>query len=230
MPTADKGRFWNDKILGWEDSRYGVPDISNGLVERIAGGVSSSLRFRLTAAVRLLAPHVRGRRVVEVGCGSGYLAAPLIEAGAIAYQGFDIAPNAIDRARRLLGGLGGDARPVRFDVAAVTDLHDQGDAMLVSLGLFDWLTDDEISHLFAIGRSGPYLHALSERRLSAQQLIHRLYVHVAYGRRTGLRPRYQSVAEIDALLAATGRPPAGVFRHPRLRFGIFVSDLPLPPL
>ncbi|MBT5108905.1 MAG: class I SAM-dependent methyltransferase, partial [Rhodospirillaceae bacterium] len=44
-------------------------------------------------------PHVKGRRIVELGCGSGLLARDLLACGALSYQGFDISPIAIDRAR-----------------------------------------------------------------------------------------------------------------------------------
>lgn len=216
----DPKSFWNAKILGWENSRYSASSGTPGLVERIAGRVSTSLRFRLDAAVELLAPHLPGRRVVELGCGSGLLAERLITLGAASYQGYDLSEAAIDRARQRA-----DGPRVSFDVAAVGELPAQGDSLVFSLGLFDWLTPAEIAHVFAIGHDGDYFHAVAERRHSVEQLIHRAYVHLSYGRRTGYAPRYHSMAEIDALLRRTGLPPAKVHRHRRMRFGIFVTDL-----
>lgn len=220
MPDAK--RFWNDKILAWEDSRYSG-HTGQGWLEWLAGTVSTSLRFRLDHAAAYLEPHVRGRRVVELGCGSGLLARRLIAAGATSYQGFDIADRAIARARATHADLCGR---VSFDVAAVSSLTPLGDVVVLSLGLFDWLDGPDIAHVFAIGRDGYYLHALSERRASVQQSLHRAYVHLSYGRRTGFTPRYHRLTEIQRLLADQGLPSPQVIRHPRLRFGIFVSSLP----
>src|SRR2546430_945199 len=94
----DPQQFWEDKILRWEADRYGRSAHSSWL-ERVASRLSGSLRARLALAESLLRPHVAGRRVVELGCGSGLLAAPLVEAGAASYLGIDIARSAIASAR-----------------------------------------------------------------------------------------------------------------------------------
>lgn len=226
-PRLGPEEFWNAKILGWEASRYGAPTETPNLLEGIAARASSSLRFRLHAALSLLSPHVRGRRVVELGCGSGLLARHLMALGADSYLGVDISQVAIARARERLATH--PAAPgIRFMVGAVADLEPQGDALTFSLGLFDWLTPAEIDRVFAIGAAGPYLHAVAERRLSAQQLVHRLYVHFAYGRRTGFAPRYHTMAEIAAAAGRYGLAPPNVFRDRRMSFGVFVTDLSLP--
>lgn len=220
----DRKTFWNGKILDWEDSRYGAPGGAGGWLERWAGRASASLRFRLAAALALLAPHARGRRVVEIGCGSGLLADPLMAAGALSYRGYDLSDVAVAKARdRLAGSL--HAAGIGFEVAAVADLPEQGDAVVFSLGLTDWLTDAEMAHLFAIGRAGDYLHALSEKRPSLAQVLHRLYVTLSYGRRTGYRPRYYAMGDIVALLARQGLAPPVVYRDSRLSFGAFVTSL-----
>lgn len=221
--------FWDGKILGWEESRYARIAAAATPLEAIAAGASSSLRFRLHAAVLLLAPHLRGRRLVELGCGSGLLAEPLMALGAASYTGIDISPVAITRARERVAAIPEAPADIRFAVGSVADLEPQGDALTFSLGLFDWLTDAEIAHILAVGAGGPYLHAVAERRWSAQQLAHRLYVYLSYGRRTGYAPRYHTVGEIAAAIRRSGGQPPNIFRDRRLSFGVFVTDLPLPP-
>ena len=220
----DPRSFWDAKILGWEDSRYQAPLAAPTWLERLAGSVSTSLRFRQEAALALLAPHLPGRRLVELGCGSGRLAARLTALGAAAYHGFDISPVAIARARERVAGSP-HADRIRFEVGGVAELPPLGDALVVSLGLFDWLNDAEIEHVLAIGRQGAYVHAASERRWSFQQMLHRLYVHLSYGRRTGYVPRYHAPSELFAILDRIGLPPCRVHRHPKMRFGIFLTDL-----
>lgn len=226
-PPIDPKTFWDAKILGWEDSRYQASAAAPTWLERIAGSVSTSLRFRQETALALLAPHVPGRRLVELGCGSGRLAERLMALGAAAYHGIDVSPVAIARAHERVADSA-QARRIRFEVGGVAELPAQGDALVFSLGLFDWLSDAEIGHVLTIGRGGAYFHAVAERQRSIQQAIHQLYVHLSYGRRCDYVPRYHALAEIAAALDRCGLPPCRVYRHPKMRFGIFVSDLPLP--
>ena len=221
---GERKAFWDAKILAWEASRYDL-GASPNFVEGVAGRVSSSVRYRMDAAVRLLAPHLAGCRVVELGCGSGLLAEKLLALGAASYQGYDISSVAIARAKqRAAQSPRGDA--MLFDVAALTDLPSQDNALVVSLGLIEWLTPAELDYLFAISSKGSLFHGLSERRRSVTQLIHRGYVYLSYGWKTGgYVPRYHDVAEIAAIAKRHHIDRLNVYRQPRLRFGIFVSNL-----
>lgn len=225
--AIDRKAFWNAKILGWEDSRYGTAGPS--VVEDVAGRISSSVRFRMVAAAALLKPHVQGRLVVELGCGSGLLAETLVAAGAAGYRGFDISDSAVERARRRVATSAFTGR-ISFEARPVSALEPQGDALMLSLGLFDWLTPAEIDHIFEIGRQGSYLHAVAERRASLQQMIHRCYVYFAYGHRSGgYAPQYHTVAQIAEAARGHGLAEPNVHRDRRMRFGIFVTDLPVSP-
>ena len=48
--------------------------------------------------MELVAENIVGRHIVELGCGSGLLAMPLLEAGAATYRGMDISNVAIEAA------------------------------------------------------------------------------------------------------------------------------------
>lgn len=225
MSAIDPRAFWEAKILAWEDSRYGQAGQAPTLLERVAGRVSSSLRFRLERALALLAPVVAGRPVLELGCGSGLLAESLVAAGASSYRGIDFAATAVARARQRVAA-GPHAARISFEAAAVTAAANPEGAVVLSLGLLDWLETDEIGHVLSLGRHG-FLHAFSERRRSPQQWIHRLYVHAAYGRRTGgYAPRYHRAADLAAMAAEAGLPAPAVIRAPRLAFGAFLAHLP----
>ena len=218
--------FWNSKILDWEATRYGT-GASPDLVERIAGRISSSVRSRLETAVQLLASYLPGRRVVEIGCGSGLLADRLLELGAASYQGYDISDAAIVRAKQRASESPRGA-VMHFSVAGVADLHPQDDALVVSLGLIDWLAPTEMDYLFALSSHGPFFHGLSEQRWSVTQLIHRAYVHFSYGRKTGgYMPQYHQVTEIAAIARRHQINQLNIYRRRKLRFGIFVSNLPI---
>ena len=222
-PEFDRKAFWEGKILGWEHGRYDIAGPARGLLERMADHASASLRFRLDIAASLLAPHVEGQHVLDLGCGSGRLATALLQAGATRYTGVDIAEAAIEagRARALDEGWGDRAR---FICGGLDTLDGIDADLVVSLGLTDWLDDEELSRLVRAGTD--CLHAISERRASPTQWLHRAYVHLAYGRRSlGYVPRYLSV---DALEVLADRPLTA-WRHPRLSFGALVTTLDLAP-
>jgi SAM-dependent methyltransferase len=224
MPVDPK-QFWEDKLSSWEQGRYGRPERALGLLEWIANRSSMSLRHRLTITPELLKPFLAGKRVVELGCGSGLLAARFIEYGATSYLGIDIAESAIRNARQAHGGR--DAR-IAFAVEGVADLQPLAADLVVSLGLFDWLRDDEIANVFAKSGSADFLHAIAERRPGLQQWLHRAYVQLAYGYRTdSYRPRYLTCGHIEALAMAVVHRPVYIYRHWQLSFGALISSLPI---
>ncbi len=226
---TDPQQFWEDKILRWEADRYGQGADRSSWLERLASHLSGSLRARLALAQELLRPHVAGRRVVELGCGSGLLAEPLVDAGAASYRGIDIASTAIARARERTRGTRAASR-IAFEQGDVASLAPLEADVVFSLGLFDWLTPAEIDAVFAAGRGADYLHAIAEKRRSPSRYLHRAYVFLSYGHRTGAYvPRYFDVADLQATAARHDPRPMRVFRSPRLSFGAFVTTLPLTP-
>lgn len=222
--TVDPKQFWEGKLLGWEQGRYGTPERRTGLLEWIADRSSMSLRFRIAITPELLKPFLAGRHVVELGCGSGLLAAKLVEHGAASYLGIDIADAAIMRARECHGR---DAR-IRFEVDSVAAMPRLAADLVISLGLFDWLNDEEISAVFVKSGSAHFLHAIAEKRPGVQQLLHRCYVQLAYGHRTSrYRPRYLTCAHVAKLACARADRPIYVHRDWRLSFGALLSSLPI---
>lgn len=234
MPQPDPRDFWEAKILPWEQGRYDQSPATSWL-ERVADRASRSLRFRLHSAGELLAPHVQGKRILDLGCGTGRLGPALLQAGASHYIGIDIAPTAI-RAAQERAEREGWAHQATFVTGDLDTLAEHPADVIVSLGLTDWLTDNQLSRLWQLGGDAAYLHAISERRPSPAQLAHRLYVWLAYGHRTGSYiPRYFRVADLAALAAAHHPGPMRVWRHPGLSFGAYVTSLPVgdpvePPL
>jgi SAM-dependent methyltransferase len=221
--AADPKQFWEARLATWELGRYGQPDRPLGVLEWIANRSSMSLRHRIAITPELLKPFLANRRVVELGCGSGLLAARFIEYGAADYLGVDIAETAIRAARATYGDR--DPR-IRFKVGAVADLPEISADLVVSLGLFDWLTDAEIADVFRKSGSADFLHAIAERRPGIQQLLHRSYVRLAYGR-DSYRPRYFTCQHVRSLAGPSARAPLHVYRNWRLSFGALISSLPI---
>jgi SAM-dependent methyltransferase len=225
MPV-DAKEFWEAKLLGWEQGRYGSPYCPLGFLEWIANRSSSSLRFRVSVTPELLQPFLSNKHVVELGCGSGIIAGKFLEYGASSYLGIDIAESAIEKARSRHAN---NAR-MQFQVGNVADLPSLSADLIVSLGLFDWLTDDEIAAVFRQSGKADFLHAIAERRPGIQQWLHRSYVQLAYGYRTDrYRPRYFTCDHVKSLAVAGTCRPFYVYRNWRLSFGALVSSLPIGP-
>lgn len=70
------------------------------LAERVVlGETGSQLEEEHLARYRYAMQFVKGKRVLDLACGSGYGSNMLLEAGAASVVGIDISPEAIERAR-----------------------------------------------------------------------------------------------------------------------------------
>ena len=219
--------FWERKIIDWEIGRYGLSEKNEQtFFEKIADKSSNSLRQRLQLASQYLAPFVDGKRVLEVGCGSGLLTPYLMDAGAKSYLGIDIASVAIKKAEERYKDSNW-VSDVEFRSGSMDQIKGYEFDIVVSLGLTDWLGEQEMTDLFSLSDNCDCFHSISENRFSISQLIHRLYVNVAYGYKTGgYKPKYYSEKEILSY-TSQARNPCSLVRHPTLKFGAFVSSLPI---
>ena len=226
--SVDPKDFWENKIIGWEKGRYEDTQWSASFLERLANRSSNSLRFRLAITMELLSTFVRDKTIVEIGCGSGLLAGKLLDFGAKSYVGYDIAEIAIYNARALATSQGYADR-ARFEVSSVSSLPPVEGDIVFSLGLLDWLTNEELDALFKASGKTDYFHAIAEKRGSITQLLHRLYVHIAYGHKTGSYvPRYFTIEQMQGMIRPYNDSAIHVFRDPRLSFGAILSSLLIP--
>jgi predicted RNA methylase len=224
---ADKKTFWEHKILQWEQGRYNPKRSKGGVLEWFADRASDSLRFRLESAGEIVGGAAAGKRVVDLGCGSGKLAEAVFAHGATSYVGYDIAESAVNAARAWAADKPWASR-ARFEVARVTDLKDLEADVVCSFGLLDWLTDAELDHLFKISGQADFVHAIAERRPTVERWVHATYCYVAYGYRTaGYVPRYYDVRALGALIRRNRKGLVRVWRHPRLSFGAYLTSLPI---
>jgi SAM-dependent methyltransferase len=221
----DRKAFWDAKISGWETTRYRDPKLATSWLERVAGALSDSLRFRIQFAAEILAPHIPGKRVLDLGCGGGFLFSRLSTFGPARMIGIDISDVAVRDARRLAEEQGYADR-AEFHAADIVSAPLPAADVVCGLGLLDWLTLDEIGVVMGKLGGAPFLFAIAERRARIDQWLHRAYVYVAYGWKSrGYVPRYYSVAEMEAVAARAGYRGLQVVRHPRLSFGALVHTL-----
>jgi len=222
-PTDTRRTHWEDNILAWDEDRYGRELAPADALARAAKLPSGSVRFRLGAALAHLRRHVRGKRVVEIGCGTGRLAPELMEAGAASYLGIDIAANAIAEARIRTDRAGFGDR-VMFQQGDVAGLRPLSADLVVSLGLISRLSRAEIDHLFAIGRSADFLHSVAEWRLSPRQWLKRLHnIRVTAG---ASQVRYRPMRYFARTARRHGHENFHVRRDPGMNTSALISSLP----
>lgn len=225
--SVDPKAFWEQKILTWEEGRYEPRKARGGILERIADASSRSLRFRIKVGVELIEPYIKGRSVLEIGCGSGLIAQRFIDLGATSYVGIDIAESAIAIANKRKAEQGWSDR-ITFKVDTVRDMPRVEQDVVFSLGVLDWLTDAELATMFEKQGKADFLHAIAEKRNSLSQFAHRAYVHVSYGHKTGAYvPRYFPASFIAGLAARHRSGPFYAYRDPRLSFGALISSFPI---
>jgi SAM-dependent methyltransferase len=215
-----KKKFWEEKIIAWEDGRYALDKTNLNTLEHISDKLSSSLIFRQKVAIEMLTPLIKDSNIVELGCGSGLLSNIFIKLGCKSYTGYDISEKAIDRAKK-------NQLPthIKFYSAGVSEIKNIDADIVFSLGLFDWLTDMEIEKIFFEFRSAKHLHSISEnKKLDFYIFLHKIYVYLSYGFKTnGYKPKYHTLNDIKKLYAKEENK-ISIYRHKKLKFGAFIKD------
>jgi len=166
--------YWDKKIIEWEDSTKRSSGIS--FIERIASIFRKPLRIRAEMCMDILQPFTTGKRLLELGCGSGIFAFELYKICKFKHMtGVDISRNAIKRAREtckekkltdVFTFLERDASSVALPETDIT----------IGLGFLDYLGPEEIKSLFNEMKSKYFLFTFSEKRISLFRYIHMLYL------------------------------------------------------
>ncbi len=206
--------FWDKKIIGWEQDKY----------ERQKKiDVNVSLKERLKIAGRILQSGLVGSKIVELGCGSGRLLPIIAKLPHIHYVGIDVSPVAIAEAQKRAKELGIEER-VNLIAGSIVDHSFEKVDLVFSLGLLDWLSDEEMNLMIKNVRAPHFFHSFSEQRPSLSQFLHRLYVFSFYGHKDpSYVPRYYTDEEMFGLLRGEN---VKFYRSKKLSFGTFCYDLP----
>jgi SAM-dependent methyltransferase len=221
----NKQFFWDKKILGWESDKYTPPE---GQVRRFFDA-NQSLKYRKLIAQNVLRQVVKGKSVLEIGCGTARLLPSIMEAGATKYVGVDISSVAIEEAKAGHQALLGKGNVELFQSDAIS-LEKVDADICVSLGLLDWLDLAEIQQMLARVKCQYYFHSFSERRRSIQQIAHKMYIYLFYGHRTKTYvPRYYTEQQIREVFSPFSEMAPDIFRSPKLSFGAFIHHLPRNP-
>ncbi len=100
--TSRSADYWKQHVMSWEASSYfrdadRRPSFWDRMSTLFRG---DGMYVRMDAALQLLAPHLQGLTVLDLGCASGRFAFQLLQAGAARVIGLDVSPAAIELAER----------------------------------------------------------------------------------------------------------------------------------
>ena len=227
MKNFDKKKFWETKIINWENGRYGKEYHSLSILEKVSDKLSSSLIYRQYYANKLLKNIVKNKVIIEIGCGSGFLSHNIINAGAKHYYGFDISENAILRAK-VLAKKNGIDKKTTFEAKSVDEINGINGDILFSIGTINWKNEDERSKVYKIQKNMHFFHSYSEKRKSISQLLHRIYVFMSYGwRNKNYTPIYLKESDIKNEIKKYCTKNLHIYRNKKLSFGTFISTITL---
>lgn len=98
--SYDAGAFWEDRHARYQSDFRAVADSSEDANDRYPKQKEQFLKLLGTAAIKLDG----GANCIEFGCGNGFWAKVVLEAGARSYTGLDISPTAVEHCKQNVPG------------------------------------------------------------------------------------------------------------------------------
>ena len=225
MKNNDAREFWESYIETFDASRHARKKNINSLIYWATRNPHDSIVFRKHVIHEHFAQYVHGKRVVELGCGTGRYAQDIIDCGAHSYQGYDIAEASIRRATDTITQSGLTDR-IAFTRADVGELSSLKADFVFSTGLIPCLSLELVDHLFSISGQADFFHTINEPRINIRQ-----YLRTFYQRLTGTYKYKGILHKTDAIRGIAKRhgwQDIHVFRHPKLYTLVCVSSQPVP--
>jgi ubiquinone/menaquinone biosynthesis C-methylase UbiE len=175
-------RYWTRHARSF-DRLYALPPL-----ERLLNRVFRRAIYQRYALTFEHAGDVRGRRVLDAGCGSGRYAVEFAQRGAAEVVGVDFATDMLALAREFAtaNGVAERCHFVRADFGSFTDAR-QFD-VTIGIGFYDYVSDPRVTlrHMRELTR-GRVLASFPASQVIRSQLRTRRYaaqgVHVRYYRR-----------------------------------------------
>ena len=161
--SADfKKVFWNQKILSWENHKYkNVPQWLD---------VNKSVKRRLNLAVSVLRQMPQETSLLELGCGSGLLWERTISLPIKNYKAMDFSETAIKAFQNKIQNIKSGQNISLSCEDCLKNIYPAD--IVISLGLLDWLSIEEIKKIAKHYKDKWFLHSFSEKRLSLSQTAH----------------------------------------------------------
>jgi cyclopropane fatty-acyl-phospholipid synthase-like methyltransferase len=145
---SESARYWEEHLQSWEASAYFRDGQQTaGWWDRLSTVFRGDAMYvRMNTALELIAPHLNGMTVLDVGCASGRFAFQMIQAGAQKVHGTDISEDALALARKRAAELGMEGKAEFFaaDVVQPNSPLPRVD-LVTALGVIEYFDADAMS-------------------------------------------------------------------------------------
>jgi 2-polyprenyl-3-methyl-5-hydroxy-6-metoxy-1,4-benzoquinol methylase len=189
----DVERYWSDRARAF-DHLYALPPL-----ERLVNRVLRRAVYQRFALTLEHAGDLAGKRVLDIGCGSGRYAVELARRGAAEVVGIDFSSEMLALATELAAreGLADRTRFIRTDYDDYADA--QGFDVAIAIGFFDYVPDPAaaLAHARELTR-GRFLASFP-----APAFPRALLRRIRYGRR-GVRLTFYKPEEVRRLALDAG--------------------------
>lgn len=167
--------YWNKKIIIWEKSSYQGNSKDLSFVEKIATKFRKPIRKRKEILLGILKDRVKGKTIVELGCGSGGLCFDLLELGATKVIGIDIANEAINIANIKAEELGVNNVCEFYVSDAGKDMDIPSADIVIGLGFIDYLCLPDLRKLLTQLKC-EFIFSFPEKKTNFINILHYFYL------------------------------------------------------
>jgi len=218
--------YWNQKIKIWAETSYNREAKTQGLWNKLFQILRKSIDERLHTALQILEPHIKGKSILDLGCGTGNLGFALMERGCSQYIGVDISEMAIEECRRMATSLGLKDRMTFICSGLFEDCSLPQADITTGLGLLDWLHPHDVERLMSLMKNRRFLFSYSEQDNSIAELMHRIYlVKRLQWKNTGVNAYHFKRQFIDNILKKNTMNNVTFIKNKKMRFGVIFHNL-----
>lgn len=227
--TDPMRNYWDENIAHWADTSYEREKSGRGPIAALMAKLRSSVNARALVAGELLAPHIEGKTLLDLGCGDGGFALAMLRAGAAHVIGWDISPQAVEIAQRQADVEGFGPR-AEFRAVRVEEGDFPETDFTSGLGLLDWMGPGEIRALLLRLAGRKLLFSYSEQDGTFAEIVHRIWLckRLQYFG-GGVRAYHHPRATIFQWFQEAGFDDMQLVARPEARFGRLIHNLPAPP-
>lgn len=145
---SESATYWEEHLLSWEAGAYYKEGAQNATWwDRLSSIFRGDAMYvRMKTALELVAPHIRGKTILDIGSASGRFAFQMIQAGAQKVYGIDISDEAVRFAQKRGAELGMQDQ-LDFSVADVVQPNTplpQVD-LVTALGVIEYFNADDMA-------------------------------------------------------------------------------------
>jgi len=230
MASSDPKAFWEARIESWDASRHEGKKNALSFLHWATKNPDESVHFRNQVVLEHITPHIQGKRVVELGCGTGRMALELMERGAGSYCGYDFTPSGIRIAQKRIEKIErNDLRnSIHFELADIATLQKIEADFVFSMGLFYWIPPPLIDHVFSISQGIDFLHNFSEKIFNPRQVLKFLFARSFYRNLKDHKSSSRKIEIIANIPKQYGFQNVHCLRHQKLYDAVCISSKVFP--